>query len=165
MKSKFDYTIYTDGGCFPNPGVGGWGWVRLNSNGEYVDEGAGDSDYATNNMMELQAVIDSLNHINNPCSVHIVSDSMYVVNGINKWVDKWFRINKEWIANKEMWRDIHDLKRKHDVTASWVKGHSGNEWNEFVDDIANGRVTKLYIDLTGEKPSFDFKKRTKSLDI
>lgn len=135
--------IYTDGGCIGNPGPGGYGVVLLF--GEYRKELSDSFKETTNNRMELLACIKGLEALKERCQVDLYSDSKYVVDGISKgWAERWQKNN--WIRNKktrdravnpDLWQQLLELVKQHDVTMNWVKGHSGNEENEVCDKLAN----------------------------
>jgi len=134
-------SIYTDGGCSGNPGVGGYGCVLLC--GEHRKEISGGFKLTTNNRMELLACITALEALKYECEVTLYSDSKYVVDGIEKgWAEKW-KINgwkrnkKDRAENPDLWRRLLELCQKHSVKFEWVKGHSGNIENERCDELAN----------------------------
>lgn len=127
--------IYTDGGCDPNPGRGGYGVVLIH--GKYRKELSGGFRLTTNNRMELTAVIEALKALKEPCRVKLYSDSEYVVNAINKgWVQNW--IKKRWkkVKNPDLWQQLVELTGKHQVNFNWVKGHAGISENERCDQLA-----------------------------
>ena len=131
-------TIFTDGSC-RNTGVGGWaamlvcGTETLHMTGNEAD--------TTNNRMELMAVLKALEVLTVSCRVTICTDSQYVKNGINSWANYWSRHN--WKnkdgkkkKNRDLWEKILEMKERHRVKASWVKGHAGIVENEIVDSLA-----------------------------
>ena len=135
-----EVTIYTDGACSGNPGPGGWGAIlMLDDNKKEI---SGGSPNTTNNIMELTAVIEALNLLKRPCKVQLYSDSAYVVNAFNqKWIYGWLK--KNWrtsenkpVKNKELWQELYNLTKIHDVTFNKVKGHSDNEFNNRCDELA-----------------------------
>ena len=138
-----DVKIYTDGGCIGNPGPGGYGVVLLF--GEHRKELSDSFKETTNNRMELLACIKGLEALKERCRVNLYSDSKYVVDGIAKgWAQRWQKNN--WIRNKktgdkavnpDLWQQLLELIKQHDVTMNWVKGHAGNEENEVCDQLAN----------------------------
>ncbi|MBO5790219.1 MAG: ribonuclease HI, partial [Clostridia bacterium] len=98
-------TVYTDGACRGNPGVGGWGAVLVWRGVEKELCGADPS--TTNNRMELTAVISALSALKEPCEVTVVSDSKYVVEAmIEGWAESWERTN--WkngkAKNPDLWQ-------------------------------------------------------------
>ncbi len=141
MKSV---TIYTDGACSGNPGVGGYGVVLLyGSARKELSEGY---QLTTNNRMELLAVIKGLEALKEPCQVTLYSDSKYVVDAIEKkWVKKWQangwkRNQKEMALNVDLWQRLLPLLEKHTVTFIWVKGHANNVENERCDFLARQAI-------------------------
>jgi ribonuclease HI len=139
-------TIYTDGGCINNPGPGGYGVVIKNK--KRTKELSGGYRLTTNNRMELSACIVALSDLKKSSSVLLYSDSKYVVDGISKgWAEKWRSNN--WMRNKteaainpDLWGQLLDLCKKHEVEFKWVKGHSGNKWNEWCDQLASMEAAK-----------------------
>lgn len=145
MEEKTKVTLYTDGACSGNPGVGGYGaiLVYVDSNGiKHEKEFSQGYQMTTNNQMELLAVIVGLEALKKPCTVAVYSDSKYVVDAFNnKWIDGW--IAKGWktagkspVKNVELWKRLLDAKKMHDVEFIWVKGHAGHEYNERCDSLA-----------------------------
>lgn len=130
--------IYTDGGCNPNPGAGGW--AALLMYGEHTKELSGGHKNTTNNQMELTAAIEALEALNTACEVELYTDSTYLKNGITNWIHNWKR--KGWknakgkpVKNKELWLRLDAATQRHTIQWKWVKGHSGNEHNERVDQL------------------------------
>ncbi|MBD8500526.1 MULTISPECIES: ribonuclease HI [Paenibacillus] len=139
--------IYTDGACSGNPGPGGWGAVLLF--GVYRKEISGGEKHTTNNRMEIQAVIEALKALNEPCLVKLYSDSAYVVNCFQQgWIYNWmkngWRTSKGLaVENKELWQELWQLMRKHKVEYIKVKGHSDNELNNHCDFLAREAIKQL----------------------
>lgn len=136
-----EMTIYTDGGCIGNPGVGGWAYV-LEADGVFEKEASGYHADTTNNKMELTAVIEALKAAKELGAVHITlyTDSQYVKNGITSWIKKWKvngwkTANKAPVKNKEYWITLDELQSILNVTFSWVKGHAGIPGNERCDEL------------------------------
>ena len=129
-------TVYTDGACSGNPGPGGWAWV--------VPDGAFAAGFeagTTNQRMEVTAALEALRALDGP--VLIVSDSTYVVHCFrDHWWRNWIRRgwknkNRQSIANRDLWEPLVDLVQdRGDVTFQWVKGHSGDRWNDEADRLA-----------------------------
>lgn len=138
--------IYTDGACKGNPGIGGWGaWLRA---GEHEKEMCGGEHDTTNNRMELTATIKALETLNVPCTVDIYTDSVYVRDGVTKWMSNWKRNNwrtasKQPVKNKDLWQALDEAIGQHEVNWHWVKGHSGNQGNERADQLANQGIEQL----------------------
>jgi ribonuclease HI len=133
-------SIYTDGGCSPNPGPGGWGAVLRH--GRHVRElFGGEPEETTNNRMELTAPIMALEALKRPMVVHLYTDSTYVRNGITKWVVGWQR--NGWtttarapVKNVDLWQRLLAACEPHQVEWFWVKGHAGVADNELADELA-----------------------------
>lgn len=142
-----EVTIYTDGACSGNPGPGGWGTILM-----YKDtkkEISGGKDNTTNNIMELTAVIEGLKLLKFPCKVKLYSDSAYVVNAfVQKWIFVWLKngwknSSKEPVKNKELWQELYNLTKIHDVEFIKVKGHSDNEYNNRCDELARNAINSI----------------------
>ncbi len=136
-------TIYTDGACSGNPGPGGWGAVLI-WDGK-VKEISGGEVRTTNNRMELTATIKALQLLKRRTEVTLYTDSTYVRNGITQWIKKWKQSgwklrNKNPVKNVDLWMELDQLSGCHQVTWKWVKGHSGNEWNDRADELARNAV-------------------------
>lgn len=136
--------IYTDGASKGNPGKAGYGWVIINGKKQYKSFGV---KYATNNQMELRAVIDSLKVVlvelqtlKEKISVNVYSDSKYVCDAFNKnWIDKWIKEDFKKIKNPELWKELREIMRYTvaiEFNFIWVRGHNGNEYNEEADSLA-----------------------------
>ncbi len=136
--------IYTDGGCIPNPGVGGWGAV-LKYKGRRKELSGGEP-RATNNRMELTAAIQALEALKQPSKVVIYTDSEYLQKGISQWLPNWKR--RHWkrktgsVKNEELWRRLDELTEKHDIEWRWVRGHTGVEENERCDELATEAIRR-----------------------
>ncbi len=132
--------IYTDGACEPNPGPGGYGVVLLDG-GKKKELSQGYL-LTTNNRMELMAAIAALETLNNPPSVTLYSDSNYLVDAMThgrarSWKDSgWVRKGGKRVPNSDLWERLLNLDDKYDVTYIWVKGHSGDRFNERADAIS-----------------------------
>ena len=145
MNEKTKVTLYTDGACSGNPGVGGYGaiLVHVDANGvKHEKEFSQGYKMTTNNQMELLAVIVGLEALKKPCDVTVYSDSKYVVDAFNnKWIDGliakgWKTAGKSPVKNVELWKRLLEAKKQHDVEFIWVKGHAGHEYNERCDTLA-----------------------------
>ena len=131
--------IYTDGSCLNNPGNGGWAAI-ISINNE-IKKISGSVKDTTNNKMELMAPIKALQEIKERQPIEIYTDSQYVRLGITDWVHKWLKNNwltskKEPVKNKELWIQLYDLNKSHEIKWVWVKAHAGNILNEEVDLLA-----------------------------
>lgn len=138
--------IYTDGACKGNPGVGGWG--ALLRYGQHEKELLGGAAETTNNRMELTAVIEALRALKRSSRVQICTDSQYVKNGMESWIEGWKKngwqtASKQPVKNAELWRELDALVQQHQVTWTWVKGHAGHPENERADALANQGVAQF----------------------
>ena len=138
--------LYTDGACSGNPGKGGYGGILM-YNG-VSKEYSGYEPMTTNNRMELTAVIVGLKMLKEPVELNIYSDSAYVVNAfLNDWISSW--ILKGWrtagkkpVLNDDLWKELIDLIKPHNVTWNKVKGHANNVYNNRCDALATGEIAK-----------------------
>jgi ribonuclease HI len=152
--------IYTDGGCEPNPGPGGYGVVLLHP--KKRAEASGGFRLTTNNRMEILAAIAGLEMLKQPCKVTLYSDSQYLVDSIIKgWAaswkkKKWWHTRTERVPNFDLWEKLLPLCEKHQVEFRWVKGHAGNLENERCDQLSMAalRQPNLPVD-EGYKPESD----------
>lgn len=139
--------IYTDGACSGNPGPGGWGAILFY--GVHKKEISGGEKATTNNRMEIQAVIEGLKLLKEPCRVQVYSDSAYVVNCFQKgWIHGWLRngwknSKKEPVENQDLWKQLWELMKLHTVEYIKVKGHSDNEFNNRCDELAREAIKRL----------------------
>jgi ribonuclease HI len=131
--------VWTDGGCKPNPGPGGWGAILRFRGVERELSGA--ESVTTNNRMELTAAAAALEALKRPCRVVLHTDSEYVRNGVTRWHTGWVRRN--WrnaagdpVANMDLWQRLLAAAAAHQVEWHWVRGHSGDEMNERADKLA-----------------------------
>jgi len=133
--------LFSDGSALGNPGPGGYGTIlRFNRHEKII---RGSSPHATNNQMELRGVIEGLRALKEPCNVTIVSDSSYVVNSINKWLENWQKIDFKNKKNVDMWKEYLSVSKLHNVEAKWIKGHDGHAENELCDKIAKEEALKV----------------------
>ena len=144
--STVDVFLYTDGACLDNPGPGGWAAILKWQ--EQKKELSGGQINTTNNQMELTAVIHGLAALKRPVRVHIVTDSKYVMNGVQDWMPRWKQNNwrtaaKKPVANKELWLELDALCQTHDTSWEWVKGHSGHPMNERCDELASREAANI----------------------
>ena len=135
------YRLYTDGSCIGNPGAGGYGGV-IESNG-MTTEFKGAERHTTNNRMELMAVIQGLSIIPRGSTVHIISDSQYVLNGINKWIYGWEKRQFVDVKNGDLWVQFSNLRRDFTITTEWVRGHNGHKQNERCDALAHSEAIRV----------------------
>ena len=141
-----DVTIYTDGGCEPNPGAGGYGAILIS--GRARKELSGGFCLTTNNRMEIYAAIAGLEALKFACKVTLYSDSRYLVDAmIQGWVERWKangwrRNKKEKALNIDLWKRLLTLCERHEVRFEWVKGHAGHHLNERCDELAMAATQK-----------------------
>ncbi len=139
--------IYTDGACSGNPGPGGWGTILMYKDTKKEISGAKNN--TTNNVMELTAALEGLKMLKFPCEVELYSDSAYLVNGFSQgWIYNWQKNNwqtadKKPVKNKEIWQEIYNLTKIHQVKFIKVKGHADNEFNNRCDELARNAIKTL----------------------
>jgi len=141
MKSANpEIIIYTDGACRGNPGPGGWAAVLIWNDKEKAISGG--NAHTTNNRMEMQAVIEALKSLKRPCTVKLHSDSALIINAFEKnWIPNWIKrgwrkADKKAVENADLWKEMLEAMKPHNVIWIKVKGHSGNPLNERVDKLA-----------------------------
>ena len=149
-----DVVIYTDGGCLGNPGPGGWA-AMLECAGQRRELSGGEP-ATTNNRMELQAAIEALRALKEPCVVTLYTDSVYVRSGITQWLPGWKRrgwrtSTKEPVKNEDLWRQLDHESSRHQVTWRWLKGHNGHVDNEACDRLATEAIQKIKQSHTPEQ--------------
>jgi ribonuclease HI len=138
-KAPPHVVVYTDGGCAPNPGPGGW--AAILRSGEHVKELKGGEATSTNNRMELMAAIAALEALKRPSRVDLFTDSEYVRNGISTWMEGWKlrgwkTADRKPVKNVELWQRLDQARSQHEVTWHWLKGHAGHAENEQADALA-----------------------------
>ncbi|MFC7536903.1 ribonuclease HI [Sphingomonas sp. GCM10030256] len=131
--------MFTDGACRGNPGPGGWG--ALLRMGDKEKELSGGEPHTTNNRMELLAAIRGLDALTRPCRVTLHTDSMYVRDGITKWIHGWTRngwktSDRKPVKNADLWQELCKAAERHRIDWRWVKGHAGHPENDRVDALA-----------------------------
>lgn len=128
-------TVYTDGSCLKNPnGPGGWAFIVIEL--DRIWEVSGGDKSTTNNRMELEAAIQTLEFLS--CrdeDIIIYTDSKYVINGITMWIHNWIRKDWKKVKNVDLWKRLYILNDKR-VEWKWVKGHSGDKYNDRADELA-----------------------------
>ncbi len=135
---------YTDGACSGNPGPGGWGVLMIARDGDSVlktRELNGGEAATTNNRMELMAAIGALEALTRPSVITVVTNSVYVRNGVTEWIHSWKRNGwrtsaKKPVKNDDLWRRLDEARGRHQVTWEWIKGHAGHPENERADELA-----------------------------
>lgn len=139
--------VYTDGACSGNPGPGGWGAILIH--GKKEKELSGGEAHTTNNRMEMMAVIEAFKAMKKPCHVKIHSDSALIINAMTKgWIENWQKngwrkADKKPVENKDLWEAMLLAMNTHKVSWIKVKGHSGLELNERVDQLAVAESKKF----------------------
>lgn len=134
-------TLFSDGSSLGNPGPGGYGAILRYGNVEKVIRGG--EKHTTNNRMELLGVIEGLRALKEPCDVTIVSDSSYVIKGINEWLAGWVKRNFAKVKNPDLWREYLEVSAPHRIRGEWVRGHDGHPENELCDQIAREEAEKF----------------------
>ena len=137
--------IYTDGACKGNPGVGGWGALILQDD-KNIELFGGENE-TTNNRMELTAAIEALKYFEDNQTITLITDSKYVKDGIQSWIQNWKKNGwktaaKKPVKNKELWIELDQLISRHTISWEWVKGHDGNVHNEKADYLARRFIEK-----------------------
>lgn len=137
--------VYTDGACSGNPGPGGWAWAVSES----LKDSGGENP-TTNQRMEVTAALRAVEHFaSSHDHIEIVSDSAYVVKCFNeKWYVGWMKRN--WknsagkpVANRDLWEPFIKAVLDHgNVKFTWVKGHSGDVMNDYVDQLAVAAIRR-----------------------
>ena len=140
--------IYTDGACSGNPGPGGWG--ALLRYGKVEKTMSGGESETTNNRMEMLAAIKALGALRSPCRVTLYTDSKYLMLGITEWMKNWKKngwrtANRKAVKNIDLWQQLDELIDIHKVKLKWVKGHSGHDENELVDQLARAAIPGMEI--------------------
>ncbi len=146
---KKSISIYTDGGCHGNPGPGAWGTVVIDGNNQVRLSGG--EERTTNNRMELTAAIKALSYAKEHCpdaEIRVFIDSQYVKKGITEWIllwksRNWKTASKTAVLNQDLWKELDSLNSALNVEWSWVKGHSGVEFNEICDELCQKEIAAL----------------------
>lgn len=141
--------IFTDGACSGNPGPGGWGAVVRTPGGEETELLGGEL-MTTNNRMELMAAIKGLEFLTSPCKVALYTDSLYLKDGMTKWILKWKEnswqdATQRKIKNLDLWQRLDQLAQQYTIDWQWVRGHSGHVENERADFLARNAIVQLMM--------------------
>ena len=138
--------LFTDGACRGNPGPGGW--AALLVAGKERKEVSGAEPLTTNNRMELTAAIGGIGALKRRCAVKLYTDSKYVLQGITEWLPNWKA--RGWrtaartpVKNQDLWQLLDAAAANQDIQWIWVKGHSGHDGNEYVDQLANIAIDRM----------------------
>lgn len=144
---KKTVTLYTDGACSGNPGLGGYAGILIY--GEHKREYNGGEIQTTNNRMEVMAVIVGLKRLKEPCKVNVYSDSAYTVNAfLNGWIyawkkNGWKKSDGKAVLNVDLWEELYALTKTHEVVFHKVAGHADDELNNRCDELARAAITEL----------------------
>jgi ribonuclease HI len=158
-KMGTELNIFTDGGCSGNPGPGGWAYIVM-ENEDRADSGPckiiaekwNAEESTTNNRMELLAVISALEDIENlalsPGKIKVYSDSQYVQKGITEWIknwklNNWINTSKKPVKNKDLWLRLEKIAGNYLIEWIWIRGHSGNEYNERCDQMTQLAIMSI----------------------
>ncbi|ALV25371.1 ribonuclease HI [Campylobacter iguaniorum] len=133
--------LFSDGSCLGNPGPGGWAYIL--EYGNFKKSASGSQKLTTNNQMEIKAVIEGLKALKEPCIVNLYTDSSYVANAINLWLENWIKKGFKNVKNVELWKELCTLLSVHKVSANWVKAHNGHPQNEECDTLARNEAMKV----------------------
>ena len=144
--NKYDFIVYTDGACIGNPGAGGWAAILFNIKGKEILSGA--EEQTTNNRMELIASIQALKYIKKKSKINIFTDSKYLIDGISIWIEnwklnQWKTKNNKHVKNSDLWKELDELQNFHIVKWTWVKGHSGDKYNDEADMLARNQAESI----------------------
>lgn len=128
-------TLYVDGACKGNPGLGGWGAYIITETEEHKIYG-GELE-TTNNRMELTAAIEGVSFC--PVDAHLIiwTDSNYVKQGITEWIHGWKKKNWKDVKNPDLWKKLDAVCANRNIEWNWIKGHAGHPGNEMADQLAN----------------------------
>ncbi|MBC8448387.1 MAG: ribonuclease HI [Chloroflexi bacterium] len=138
--------IHTDGACEGNPGPGGWAAIlRFGARERALRGGASDT---TNNRMEMRAAIEALQALEQPCVVHLHTDSEYLRLGITAWLPRWQQngwrtAGRKRVKNRDLWQALLAAQEPHDVHWHWVKGHAGDPGNVRADRLAQAALDEI----------------------
>ena len=151
-----EVVAFTDGGCEPNPGVGGWGFLCVHLSSGKALAARGGEWRSTNNRMEYTAAIELLRSLKRRTSIEIRTDSRLLVDTMTQWADGWEK--KGWrksggkpVKNLDLLKELRRLERGHDVQWTWVRGHVGTPGNEYVDQLATRAIQEIQA---GRDPSW-----------
>ncbi len=140
-------TLYTDGACSGNPGIGGYAGIL--AYGEHTLEYNGGEEQTTNNRMEVTAVIVGLKRLKYPCKVNVYSDSAYTVNAFNNgWIygwkkSGWKKADGKAVLNVDLWEELYALTQKHEVIFHKVTGHADDKLNNRCDELARAAIEEI----------------------
>ncbi|MBE5751435.1 MAG: ribonuclease HI [Clostridiales bacterium] len=158
---KKSVILYTDGACSGNPGIGGYAGILIY--GKVEREYSGADAQTTNNRMEVLAVIEGLKRLKEPCKVDIFSDSAYTVNAfLEGWIygwkkNGWKKADGKAVQNVDLWEELYNLTKIHEITFHKVAGHADNERNNRCDGLARAAIKELRktLSVLDEEQSLD----------
>ena len=135
--------IFTDGACQGNPGPGGWAAILVS--GEHRREISGYEPATSNNRMEMQAALEGLRNLKQPCHIDLYTDSQYLKKGMEEWLAKWKKNGwrttaKQPVKNADLWEQLEAAASAHTMRWHWVRGHDGHVENERCDVLANDAI-------------------------
>ena len=150
MAEKPAVELYTDGACSGNPGPGGWAYILKDRRSGTAREHSGGEPSTTNNRMELMSVIEGLVALRKPSRVELYSDSQYVCKGLAEWLDQWKakgwkRGRNDPVMNVELWKQLDELRDRHQIKYHWVRGHNNHPENERCDRLAVAAIEKFKV--------------------
>ena len=128
-------TLYVDGACRGNPGLGGWGAYIVTEQAEHKLYGG--EAQTTNNRMELTAAIEGILFCPTDAKLVIWTDSNYVKQGITEWIHGWKKKNWKDVKNPDLWQKLDAVCQGREIEWHWIKGHAGHAGNEMADQLAN----------------------------
>jgi ribonuclease HI len=147
--------IFTDGACRGNPGPGGWGAILRYRGVE--KEISGGERWTTNNRMELMAAIMALETLKRPSIVRLSTDSLYLKDGITRWIHGWKRngwrtADKTPVKNADLWQRLEAALETHSVLFEWVRGHAGHPENTRADALARMAIKSMVAEAGPPSP-------------
>lgn len=151
ISKNAEITVYTDGACSGNPGPGGWGAVFLS--GDYRCLLNGGELNTTNNRMEMLAALSAMEQLlelSPDSKVTLITDSKYLKDGVNLWMKNWKKNGwqtamKKPVKNKDIWVKLDEAVNTLQITWQWVKGHSGDEYNDLADTLARKAIISYAV--------------------
>ena len=130
-----EITLYVDGACRGNPGLGGWGAYIITESEEH--KLCGGEPESTNNRMELTAAIEGIAFCPMDAKLIVWTDSIYVKRGITEWIQGWKKKNWKDVKNPDLWKKLDATCQGRNIEWNWIKGHAGHPGNEMADQLAN----------------------------
>ena len=150
-------TLYVDGACKGNPGLGGWGAYIITESEEHKICG-GEAE-TTNNRMELTAAIEGILFCPTSAKLIIWTDSNYVKQGITEWIHGWKKKNWKDVKNPDLWKKLDSVCQGREIEWNWIKGHSGHAGNEMADQLANQGAEEMLQSLKQNANGIDASKK------